>query len=212
VADLPKSSDSPEIEEIDLKDPALAVLLAWLVPGLGHWYQGRKAKAALYFFCIMGLFGYGVYLGGGSYVDQNQKKRSLGYGRAVYCSFRKDDFRWPYLLQVGAGLPSLPALVQASRMNNHQKVWFDGFMAPPLPSEPELYRREYPDDPNADQPSLHELHRHLTRYFELASFFTMVAGLLNVLAIYDAAAGPVTIIPSGKKEEKEEKEEPTPES
>jgi len=101
------------------------------------------------------------------------------------------------------GLPSMPALVQASRMNNRQKVWFDGFMAPPMPDE---VQRENSDNPNVSQPTLHDLHRHLTRYFELASFFTMVAGLLNVLAIYDAGAGPVTIVPSGKKEEEETKE------
>ena len=45
--------------EIKLKDPALAAFLAWLVPGLGHWYQGRRAKAVLFFVCIMGIFGYG---------------------------------------------------------------------------------------------------------------------------------------------------------
>ena len=55
-------SEKPVEEAIDLKDPALAALLAWLVPGLGHWYQGRRAKAVLYFICIMGLFAYGVYL------------------------------------------------------------------------------------------------------------------------------------------------------
>ena len=118
-------------ETIDLKDPGLAAFLAWLVPGLGHWYQGRRAKAALYFICIMGLFAYGLYLS-----SSNEKclegDGTIGYGRAVYFSWRAGDLRLAYLCQVGVGLPALPALVQANRMSNHRKVWWGGFMAPPL--------------------------------------------------------------------------------
>ena len=46
--------------EIDLKDPRLAAFLAWLVPGLGHFYQGRTAKGVLFFVCILGTFLYGL--------------------------------------------------------------------------------------------------------------------------------------------------------
>ena len=195
-----ETPEQPAPESIDLKDPALAALLAWLIPGLGHWYQGRRAKAVLYFVCIMGLFWYGVYLGGSSQkcLDGNG---TIGYGRAVYFSWRPGDQRWPYLAQIGVGLPALPALVQANRMVNHRKVWWNGFMAPPRLSASPGGDRE---DPNADQPTPHDLHRQLNRYFELAGFFTMVAGLLNVLAIYDACAGPVVIEPAAKKKEKEE--------
>jgi len=184
-------------EPLDLKDPVMAAFLAWLIPGLGHWYQGRRAKAALYFICIMGLFCYGVYLGG-----SNQKcldgNGTIGYGRAVYFSWRPSDQRLAYLCQVGVGLPALPALVQANRMGNHRKVFWGGFMAPPRLPAPSGSDRE---DPNLDQPTPHDLHRQLNHYFELAGFFTMVAGLLNVLAIYDACAGPVAIQPEAKKED-----------
>ena len=187
-----ESPKQPAEETIDLKDPALAVFLAWLIPGLGHWYQGRRAKAALYFICIMGLFVYGVYLGGSS---------ALGYGRAVYFSWRPGDQRLAYLCQIGVGLPALPAMVQANRMSNHRKVWWNGFMAPPCP---DAWGGDGREDPNADQPTAGELHRQLARYFELAGFFTMVAGLLNVLAIYDAWAGPVVVVhPAPKKKEEE---------
>ena len=116
-------------ETIDLKEPGLAAFLAWLVPGLGHWYQGRRAKAALYFVCIMGLFSYGVYLSSSNDACRDGTG-TIGYGRAVYFSFRDGDWRLSYLGQVGVGLPSLPALLQASRMSNHRKVWWGGFMAP----------------------------------------------------------------------------------
>ena len=71
-------------QTVDLKDPALAGFLAWLVPGLGHLYQGRRAKAALFFVCIMGTFIYGCYLGG---------SKELGWGRVVYFSWRPGDKR-----------------------------------------------------------------------------------------------------------------------
>ena len=92
----------------------MAALLAWLIPGLGHWYQGRRAKAVLYFVCIMGLFSYGLYLGGSSETCI-QSQGTIGYGRAVYFSWRQGDRRWPYLCQIGMGLPALPALIQANR-------------------------------------------------------------------------------------------------
>jgi hypothetical protein len=191
------SEKTTGVEPLDLKDPVMAGFLAWLIPGLGHWYQGRRAKAALYFICIMGMFCYGVYLGG-----SNQKcldgNGTIGYGRAVYFSWRPGDQRLAYLCQVGIGLPALPALVQANRMSNHRKVFWGGFMAPPRLPGPSGSDQE---DPNLDQPTPHNLHRQLNRYFELAGFFTMVAGLLNVLAIYDACAGPVALPVDTKKEE-----------
>jgi hypothetical protein len=35
------------------------------------------------------------------------------------------------------------------------------------------------------------INRLLPRYFEMGTVYTMIAGLLNVLAIYDACCGPV---------------------
>lgn len=196
-------SPEPSAERpIDLKDPNLAAFLAWLVPGLGHWYQGRRAKAALYFVCIMGLFAYGVYLS-----SSNQKclesDGTIGCGRAVYFSWRTGDRRLPYLCQIGVGLPALPALVQANRMSNGQKVWLGGFMAPPRLSTGSDVNQK---DLNRDQPTPHDLHFQLNRYFELAGFFTMVAGLLNVLVIYDAWAGPVAAQPTSRKKEEKSTE------
>jgi hypothetical protein len=197
-----KPAEKPVEQSIDLKDPVVAGFLAWLVPGLGHWYQGRRAKAALYFICIVGLFAYGVYLS-----SSNEKcldgNGVIGCGRAVYFSWRAGDYRLPYLCQIGVGLPALPALVQASRTANHRKVWWHGFMAPPRLSAQTSGDRE---DPNSDQPTLHELNYQLNRYFELAGFFTMVAGLLNVLAIYDACAGPVVVRPAAEKKKDSEEE------
>jgi TM2 domain-containing membrane protein YozV len=203
--DAPK--DRPTI---NLKDPVLAAFLAWLIPGLGHFYQGRIAKAILYFVCIMGIYAYGLYLGGGGvFKDKNGDTRNTGYGRAVYYAFRADEWRLPFICQIGVGLPSLPACVQAMRMSNNKPVLFNGFMAPPRmkdATDNARFRGAAENDANADQPTLDDLNRVLNRYFELATFFTMVAGLLNVLAIYDAFSGPVVLTPA-KKEEQPNKEE-----
>ncbi len=175
---MPKTSEQSDAERrVDLKDPALAAFLAWLIPGLGHLYQGRLPKAVLFFVCIMGTFMYGVCLGG---------SKELGWGRAVYFSWRQGDKRLPYLCQVGVGLPALPALVQAKRVSGGKRVWANGFMAPPR-----IPGNTHPGDPNADRPTSSELHKKLHRYLELGMAYTMIAGLLNILAVYDAWGGPV---------------------
>ena len=179
---------------IELKDPALAAFLAWLIPGLGHWYQGRIAKGILYFVCILGTFSYGVYLGGNS---------ELGWGRVVYVSFRPGDMRLPYLCQVCVSLPALPALVQANRVRNGKEPLAGGFMAPPSLAGGGFDR--FGDRDRNEQPTIHALHKELHRYFELGTVYTMIAGLLNVLAIYDAWGGPVF------SEEDEEDDGETPE-
>jgi len=183
-----ESREFPAAEVIDLKDPASAALLAWLIPGLGHWYQGRRAKAVLFFFCILCPFLYGVYLGG---------DREMGFGRAVYFSWREGDRRLAYLGQIGIGVAALPALVQANRMANHQPVWWHGFMAPPR-----LPTRELQQDLNSGQPTLSDLNKELHHFFELGTVFTVIAGLMNILAIYDAFAGPAPAVPKKEDEPK----------
>jgi hypothetical protein len=190
---------------VPLKDPALAAFLAWLVPGLGHLYQGRTAKAILYFVCLMGTFVYGCYLGG---------SRELGWGRVVYMAWRDDDIRLSYVCQVGIGLPALPALVQANRARNEKDrgvgpIW-GGLEAPPLPEVPADERAADRDTRRRLQAeryarhlfTLDELNLRLAEYFELGSVYTMVAGLLNVLVIYDACCGPFV---TEKKEEEEDR-------
>ena len=45
-------------------------------------------------------------------------------------------------------------------------------------------------------------HRTYHGWFELGTVFTMIAGLLNVLAIFDAAAGPVGSSPVPRDDER----------
>jgi hypothetical protein len=165
---------------VNLKNPWLAALWAWLLPGSGHIYQGRYAKGILFMVCVLSTYFFGF---------------ALGEGRVVYASFKKPDFRYAYLCQVGVGLPALPAWVQSHRIKNNKPPLFGGLMVPP----------ENVDEHNSDE--LASWHKKLKGYFELATLYTMVAGLLNMLAIYDAFAGPVFPQPEQKKRPPPEKGE-----
>jgi len=103
---------------------------------------------------------------------------------------------------VGIGLPALPAIVQASRAKKGKVPWWKGFMAPP---QPEGFGNADQATTSAlkDQPRLATLHFRLRGYFELGTAYTMIAGLLNILAVYDAWGGPV-LPETAKKEEDED--------
>jgi hypothetical protein len=79
-----------------LKNRYLAGLLAWLVPGLGHLYQGRVKKAILFAVCIHGLFWTGF---------------AQGSWKVVWLRWDRQEQTWAYLAQFGMGAAALPALV-----------------------------------------------------------------------------------------------------
>ena len=178
---------------IELKQPVIAALLAWALPGLGHVYQGRTGKGLLFFVCVLGTFFYGLYLGG---------------GKVVYAAVPwEQQYRWQYWCQLGVGLPSTPMLVQRHRMlNNQEPLWGYDFMSPPK-QEPS----EWKDDSDnwATQPN--ELAMWTVKYhpyFELGTVYTVVAGLLNVLVICDAAGGPLVISHHSDKKADKNKQQP----
>lgn len=164
---MAKSNSAASAEGADnlqLRDPTLAAFLAWLLPGLGHFYQRRTAKGILFSVSILTIFVFGLV---------------LGEGRVVYAAWGPHEVRWPYFCQIGVGLPALPALVQLQLVRSGKPPLFgkSRFMAPP-------------DYGNGGPNELHLLHKRLNRYFELGTVYTMIAGLLNMLVIYDALAGP----------------------
>lgn len=196
---------------VDLKTPWIAALLAWLLPGAGHYYQQRKGKAILFFICIMGTFLFGL---------------GLGRGRVVYASMREGDFRWQYFLQVPVGAVAFPAMLQAMQVsggndplfvlcerypadysdpdqrfrkitdenrdpNFRGKTLKDGFMAPPAP----------PISPTGNEPDVPSMWYFDYRHgYDIGTLFTVVAGLLNLLAIYDAFAGPAIVMPQAQED------------
>jgi len=163
VSDAARASSD---EAVNLKDPGVAALLAWLLPGAGHLYQGRTGKGVLFMVCILGTFFYGLF---------------LGEGRVVYAAFNQQEWRLPYICQLGVGLPAIPAAVQAYRVS-HGREPFGNLMVPPR-----------------NQTELSDWQKRLHRYFELGTVYTMVAGLLNVLVIFDAWGGPAVPHPAERE-------------
>jgi hypothetical protein len=96
-----------EEPEVNLKDPWLAAVLAWLVPGLGHLYQRRYFKAAIYSVCLIGLWFGGMQISGWR-INQAPTNRP-GVPRSKTFSF---------LAQAGVGAPAIYAWYQSRRYNN----------------------------------------------------------------------------------------------
>lgn len=250
---------------IPLKNPLVAGVLAFLVPGAGHFYQGRYFKAVVYFVCITGLFLAGMRMSDWKalYLNKSSREHDTS-GRHTLLRFAA---------QFGVGLPSLWALVQRERFYGQNmnvswtpdspqsfefRGWIDYYDGGEVPVsgrvdlepfaddfgnmrgrfvgtdssgqkvELELGSRLDMDPPvgasgrHLDAPVLasggarpvgqlrgsvprpfwnrfaaplqiteeRELHRKLGKFHELAMVFTWVAGLLNLLAIWDAVEGP----------------------
>ncbi len=171
---------------VDLRNRPLAALLAWLFPGGGHFYQGRHAKGVLYLTCILSLWVLGFAIGG---------------GHVVYASREAGDHRWHFYFQAAAGVIAWPAILQNRYLNRFNKIsngvtvtsrdyeprW-GGFMAPP--------RRPVSEENTDEVSAWYATHG---AGFEMGTWYTMIAGLLNVLVIYDAYAGPLGTPISGRK-------------
>jgi hypothetical protein len=54
------------------RNPFIAGFLAWLLPGAGHFYAGRRQKAYVLFGCITSLFVVGTLIAGGRNVSWYQ--------------------------------------------------------------------------------------------------------------------------------------------
>ena len=125
---------------IQLRDPWLALILAFVLPGLGHAYQRRYLKAAIFFVCISGLFCWGMGIAEGKAVYYRPFRGELAGQRKEFIG---------YLAQVGIGLPALPAIYQHKRyhspanMNSDQSpgpidAHFEGEIDVDLPSGTEV--------------------------------------------------------------------------
>lgn len=102
--------------------------------------------------------------------------------RCVYASWNNTERRWQYVLQAGVGLPALPAAVHIYMPGRGGKPAIGGFMAPPK---------------NAEE--LAAWNAETASGFDMGTLYTMIAGLLNVLAVFDAFAGPM---PPPEKQDK----------
>ena len=169
----------------NLKNPFMAAFLAWLVPGLGHWYQNRREKAVLFFICIMSVFLFGCYLG---------SDREFGPARVVYAKWEKGERRLFFIPQAFIGVAAIPSVLQENLVKQGLPPRWGGLMAPPNSlnaSKPE------------GNPTIIGLYNHLgNKNFDLGTIFTVIAGFMNILVVFDAISGPVIETKNDKKTKK----------
>jgi hypothetical protein len=101
----------------------------------------------------------------------------LGEGKIVYWRWVSpwrdpENFRASYLCQFFVGLAALPGLIQATLDRWGMGPVFWGYLDAPR------------------MQAVYALHTQLGKLVEVGWVYTVVAGLLNILAIFDAVAGP----------------------
>jgi hypothetical protein len=167
-------------------DP-LAAVLSYLLPGLGQVVQGRIGKGILFFIGIYGLFFYGMWMGQMKNVwlpdaselpdaDVPIAGKLFGVPKAIY-------YRPQFVGQFWIGMAAWPAIMQYAYTPTPDP---DAEKAglPPTP-----YLGHYMQAPN--EATLNDLQRNGNKLWDLGWVYTVIAGVLNVLVIYDAFAGPV---------------------
>lgn len=170
----PDKASGAETQSIKLD--WLAAVLSYLVPGLGQIVQGRVGKGLLFLVCIYFLFFFGMYLGDWKNVyltfeDPGAQAGQFGGGR-----HRTTDLllRVHYYGQFWVGIAAWPAIYQYARYDPNKD-------ADPLLG---TFQRVPKED------EVNELQVNGDKTWDLAWVYTVIAGVLNVLVIYDALAGP----------------------
>jgi hypothetical protein len=155
-----------------------AAILSYLVPGLGQIYQGRIAKGVMFMVCLLGMF-----VGG----------QALGDWRNVYIpgddpnGFRKRSpnivmnviDRWHFAGQFWIGVAAWPAIWQ-----------FYNLPVPAADGHPFWNTFQRGPRTRQDEDNLNTYLTNSDKLPELAWVYTVVAGMLNILVIYDAFSGP----------------------
>lgn len=154
----------------------LAGFLSFLVPGLGQMYQGRYGKGLLFFVCLLSLFHVGEAMGDWKNVylpppPGFAENRAQHPNRLIYSLSN----RWHYPGQFWIGVAAWPALWQFFNM--------------PVPdAERYPFLHNYQRAP--DETQVNEFLIASDKTPDLGLMYTVIAGVLNILVIYDAFAGP----------------------
>ncbi len=102
------------------KNPSLAVLLAWLLPGAGHWYLGHRVRGAICCVLLLATFTIGVILTDGSCIDAKPAGMAektfltLTQGYAAAKGVNPGRHPFAFLLQTFLGLPALVTWIATS--------------------------------------------------------------------------------------------------
>lgn len=159
-------------------DPVAGVL-SFLIPGLGQISQGRITKGLVFFVSLYSLFFYGMFLG---------------------------EWKNVYILSVAQGGNGMSRLTSNLADRPHYiGQFFIGITAWPAIAQYMVYDKDKPPvigtferEPPADE--INRMQQNTNRLWDLGWVYTVIAGALNVLVIYDAVAGPAfREVPEDKK-------------
>lgn len=175
---------SPDSPENDRPFSILPAILSYLVPGLGQIVQGRVGKGLLFMVLLLSLFHVGQAMG------EYRNVYIPDLARGPEENFRNNPWkldypfrplanilnhRWHFAGQFWIGIAAWPAIFQYNQA--------------PLPlSENYPFLKDYQKAPFEEE--LNEILPNRDKTPDLAWVYTVIAGMLNILVIYDALAGP----------------------
>jgi len=175
---LPASDALPPFKH----DP-LAGFLSYLIPGLGQVYQGRIGKGLLFFFSLYLLFFYGQWMGQWKNVWLPDARVLPPTDIAIRgLSWNLEGvpkalaYRPQFLAQFWMGIAAWPACLQYRSFDKFNPAGIRVLGT---------YQRQPSDE------EMNELIRATNNRIDLGWVFTVIAGVLNLLVIYDAFAGPM---------------------
>jgi hypothetical protein len=155
---------------------------------LGHLYQGRIGKGLLFLVSLYGMFFTGMYLGNWKNVYIPDTSRG---DRPSRFQFAWDVWTRPqYAGQFWIGVAAWPALWQYKGLpvpSAETSVFWHYFEHAP-PETPDA--KGFKPYEHWEGKSLTELQRDADKTWDLGWVYTVIAGVLNILVVYDALAGP----------------------
>ncbi|CAN5759692.1 hypothetical protein BH11PLA1_BH11PLA1_21570 [soil metagenome] len=185
------STESTEPIEPDRFQP-LALLLAFLLPGLGHFILGYRARALCIFLGVMGLFTGGLLLAGLTAVDSGLVVTNAAKSLASRITGNRPD-----LAEAESGEPiwflgTMFVGPAAFIVDHIHQTQFKIRTVATLGNEQHiLLRTPRPDEARAPDGSsmrgVAPYTRSLGRVAEIGTLYCTVAGMLNLIAIIDAA-------------------------
>lgn len=173
---MPPPAPTPSAPPVKLD--YLAGVLSYLVPGLGQIVRGRVLKGALFLVALYCLFFYGMFLGNyqNVYLPDYDKETSKQGGLRRLAS--NIYTRFQFVGQAPIGVVAWPAIYQYAVFDKKD----DAKSGDPLSANGWMRA------PTLDR--LNDLQRDSDKTWDLGWVYTLIAGVLNVLVIYDALAGP----------------------
>jgi hypothetical protein len=147
-----------------------AGFLSYMLPGMGQISQGRVSKGIVFFVSLHALFFYGMYLGSWQNVWLGKKPREgSAIGKVLSDVLDRPHFAGQFFI----GIAAWPAV--------YQYLYFE--------EPPRVIRmRHFQRAPSIQE--INDLQRNSNKTWDLGWVYTVIAGVLNLLVIYDAIAGP----------------------